>query len=193
MRHLFLIRAVLVAALLPITHAARAADANGDFSVEGPGALTCRQMVAIPTSSEQFPIIAGYVSGFLAAHNKLLAQTYDVTPWQSLELSVRQIGVFCEANPELRIINALDQYVDFLHDTRITSADERLSLTVNKQTIVLYQSTVDKIREKLAEKQISPDASDPIAGLRLFQEQAGLEQTGLPDQRTLLALFGEAR
>ena len=183
--------AVTVAFLVSAT-SSMAADVDGRYAVEGPGTQRCSAFSALAPTSQEYAITAGYISGYLGASNALTSETYDLTPWQTLELSMIQIRQFCDSNPQASVAAGLAQYTAFLMPERIVEVEEKTSLQVGDQVVVQYQSVVERIRAALNEKGFGSDG-EPLDGLKDFQLSIGVEATGLPDQITLTQLFVQSR
>ena len=185
-------KAALAVAFLVATAPGFAADADGRFSVEGPGRQTCSAFLSLDPTSRAYATTAGYVSGYLSASNALASDTFDITPWQTLEFSLLQVRQFCEGNPGASLAQALVQYTVFLMPGRIISHEDKMSLQVGDKVVVQYQSVVDLMRAALKEKGFGSE-DEPLEGLKDFQLSIGVEPTGLPDQMTLSQLLSVTR
>lgn len=169
-----------------------AADVDGRYAVEGPGAQQCSAFVALSPTSQEYAITAGYISGYLGASNALSPDAYDLTPWQTLELSLLHIQQFCKSNPDATLATGLAQYTAFLLPNRISEREDKTSLQVDDAIIVQYQSVVERIRKVLSDKGFGSE-TEPLDGLKDFQLSIGVKPTGLPDQVTLSQLFSAAQ
>ncbi|MEO9575645.1 MAG: hypothetical protein ABJ360_11790 [Roseobacter sp.] len=185
-------KAALVVAFLVAVTPGFAADSDGRYSVEGPGRQKCSSFLSLAQDSREYAISAGYVSGYLSASNALASDTFDITPWQTLELSLLQIRQFCEGNPEASLAEGMVQYTAFLMPWRIASHEDKTSLRVGEKVVVQYQSVIERMRASLKEKGFGSD-DEPLDGLKDYQLSIGVEPTGLPDQSTLTQLFSQTR
>ena len=181
--------AAIAAALSCHAGAAQAADAQGSYAIEGPGAQSCTTFMAHDRGSTEYAVSLGFIAGYLGAANAFRADTFDLTPWQTIELSAAQLLQFCEANPDAALAQGLEQYASFLHPQRITESEQKLSLQVGDKVVVQYGTTVERIRDALRERGFGTD-EEPLSGLKEYQESIGVEPTGLPDQATLSRLIG---
>ncbi|WP_298843720.1 peptidoglycan-binding domain-containing protein [uncultured Roseobacter sp.] len=167
-----------------------AADSSGRYAAGYPASLECRAVSAAEPGSETLFAIAAFSEGWLAAHAKLTPGVFDLTPWQSIEYVVAQLRAYCDSRPEDRLLNALDQLTAFLEPDALAEGGTPVTVSNGQQVIMVHPETLERIRQKLVERGFSPaDNDDPVAGLRAFQRDAGVTESGLPDQATLQRLF----
>ena len=182
--------AVALAALLLCTPL-HAADSTGVFAQEGPGRLSCERAFSKDETGEQARLVAAWVTGFVTAHNALLDDTFDLTPWQTPATLLSLLNQFCTANPDKSVTDGMLQLVEYLKPGRLENAAKLVVLgTEGKQTI-LYDAVVVQARERLALAGFPPGPTleDLANAITAYQSDTGLEATGLLDQRTLARLL----
>jgi len=181
---------------------ALSADANGNFALEGAGQANCtRFLEALEADSTEVLIFGGWMHGYLTGVNRYERDTYDVVTWPSQEQQLRFLANVCESNRDARFIDAVALMARQLRDERITVKETPIPIGELKDgsPIVLYPSTLERIRHRLNELQpgsfpapMSRDWDMSLGeALRAFQRDKRIAETGLPDPDTLLLLFRE--
>ena len=188
-------RTGLICALLASPVALWAADENGKFAVDGVGARSCADFTSVKDKPEGARAFAGWTEGFITAYNIYTAKTFDVTPWQPVELLVAKMGKFCEKNPDVPYINGLSALIRTLEPGRMVEEDKFVSVRHSGKSVFLYTSTLDQLRVDLnaagfeAGAEGAPYDDTFINAVRAFQESKGLTLTGLPDAPTMNVLY----
>jgi hypothetical protein len=177
-----------------------AAGPGGAFAIDGVGNRSCERFVAaLDAGGREATAFASWTNGFLSASNAAMADTYDLTPWQTIEVVLAKMRVFCSANPEVEYVGGLTLLVQTLLADRQTSPSEIVSIRLGDQAVFLYADVLRRVRAVLVAggADLAPlPAEAPIgfdtafsAALAAHQEAAGLPVTGLPDQQTLISLL----
>ncbi|MCP5407461.1 MAG: peptidoglycan-binding protein [Chromatiaceae bacterium] len=186
----------LLSGLLLQISTAQAADANGEFVVKGAGLLPCNVYTAEREKrSNIYYLIGGWLEGFLSAHNKYAADTYDVVSFEGLELLLAIIDNHCRANPQDRLFPVVNTIVAKLNEDRIRSKSAGIELAEGERKTVLYRETIQRIQEKLKQLGLFHAEIDGMfndatrSAVIAFQTDIGFETTGFPDQATLWRLF----
>jgi hypothetical protein len=194
MTKLHVAAALFAASLAP--SAAAAADADGRFAVDGAGRLTCERFnQAREAGGPELNMFAGWIDGYTTGFNHFQDETFDVTPWQTVELLVLKMGNYCQEFPQERFIDALNKLILVLAPARLTGESPIVAVNNNGLSVLVYREQIDRIGARLVElkhlKTVPEDGYGPamIAGLRAFQAETGIPESGLPDQATLNALF----
>jgi len=186
--------AALAACALIETAAAN--DSKGNFAMKGAGYLPCQVLVAERAKrSETYFLIGGWIEGYISAYNKHVADTYDVTPFESLELLLTVMQQHCEKNPNDRVYAVLNSMLTQLHPERLKAESERVKITEGKRTTVLYRETISRMQSELKQRGLYRGAIDgrytdaTRSALIAFQSDIKFDTTGFPDQTTLWRLL----
>lgn len=173
-----------------------AKDQAGRYFVEGAGQITCEDYLGYTQSQgPELGQIAAWLNGYLTAHNKLQDGTFDKTPWQTIEVLVYQLQQFCNANKDARFERGAAELMTFLEPNRITEYEELAPVANGENTVYLYESVIQRVRDALGKTgiDVAPTENGLSDAIRAFQAtDARLPQDGLPDQNTLLQLFAKA-
>ena len=190
---------LLPAVLLGLALAApvHAADESGQFAVKGAGATACGSYVQALEQKDQNTLYAygGWIEGYVSASNQFLDDTYDIAPWETSQTLALLLANHCRNNPGVPFLTAVRQMVEALKEQRIERRSEVVEAAQDGRSIALYRETVRRMQERLAERGLYEGAAEgdfdeaTRAALAAFQEQAGLNATGLPDQPTLMQIM----
>lgn len=173
---------------------AGAADPEGQFAVDGVGARTCADFLAAREAEDSTYFgFAGWTDGFISALNVLGRDTYDLTPFQPVELTLAKMAQYCEGNGDEPYVEALGKLVTVLMPDRIAAQSDLVRFAVDGQAVFIYREMLDRVRDRLAEdgNADAADLPDDALGAALadWQGRNGLPRTGLPDVATLNAMF----
>jgi len=175
-----------------------AAASDGSFAVDGPGSQTCSFFVdALETGDQNAGIaFAAWSQGFITAVNVFEEDTYDVTPWQTVDLLMAKLRAYCNANPDVPYINALGALVSTLKSERLREASELVQARVDGSAVTIPAEVLARIRDQLEQSVLGEMGTEPngfdlefAERLKAFQRENGLTESGLPDQNTLNRLF----
>lgn len=190
------VRGILFALLASLTTGALAADAKGQFAMKGAGFLTCQIYIAEREKrSEVYYLIAGWIEGFVSAHNRYVPDTFDITSFESTEMLLTVIHSHCKDHLEDRMFPVVNSMLNQLQADRIKSETELMTVTSGERKAPIYVETVRRIQENLKKRGLYKGAVDgkytnaTEAAVMAFQSDVGLEKTGFPDQVTLWKLF----
>jgi hypothetical protein len=175
----------------------QAADATGGFAVDGVGSRTCADLSKASTEKDVklMSAFASWTDGFMTGYNIHQPDTFDITPWQTVELTLTKIGVFCKDNPAVPFVEAVGKLTSVLRDGRLTQGDELVLLRAGKQGIYIYGSMLPRIKAALEKQSIPVSSGEGVfdtefsTALKKFQGREKLPESGLPDQPTLNALL----
>jgi len=177
--------------------AALAATAEGRYAVKEAGAAQCAQFIKEreQKSNAYFQFI-GWVGGYLTGYNRFTADTFDVAPWESMGLMDEFLAKLCSENQDKPFIGAVEFMLKQLEPTKLSGFSEAVEAKVGDKTIHLYKEVLTRAQQKLSEMGLYKGSPDGAFGdgtrkaLEAYQKQVGVQVTGLPDQLTLLRLFG---
>lgn len=176
---------------------AQAADSTGGFAVDGIGARSCADLTkaAADQDVKTMAAFASWTDGFMTGYNIHQPETFDITPWQTVELTVSKLGVFCKENPDIPFVEAAGKLTTVLRDGRLTQSDTLVLLRSGKQGTYVYTSMIPRIKAALEQRDIAVSSGEGVfdaafsKALMAFQAAEKLPQSGLPDQPTLNALL----
>jgi hypothetical protein len=167
-----------------------AADSLGRYAANYPATLGCDKLTEADRDAPELYAVAAFAEGWLSAHAKLTPGTFDFTPWQSIEYVVAQLRAYCAANPDAQVLNALDQLTSFLAPDALKEGGPPRTVTNGEQLIMLHPELLDRIRAELKAQGFAKEGDeDPMSGLKDFQRNESLPDSGMPDERTLQRLF----
>lgn len=175
---------------------AAAADREGVFAVEGVGQTACREYVqARQAKSSKYYNYGGWIEGYLSAYNQVSEDTYDITPFEGIDLIAALVNGFCQANPDAPFFQAIASMVRELRVHRLKERSEPITVEADGKSVKLYTIVLERAQRALKEAGFYDGAIDGAYGpntrqaLEAFQADRGIEQSGLPDQVTLLRLL----
>ena len=178
------------------TTTALAADKAGNFALKGAGFLRCQVFVIErEKKSNVYYLIAGWVEGFISAHNKHVEDTYDILSFESLELLLNVIDGHCRPNPNDRLYSVLNSMIIQMTPDRLRQDSPRIEIGEGERKTILYRETIRRIQTRLAGLGLYKGGIDGVftedtqSALIAFQSDIGLETTGFPDQTTLWRLL----
>ena len=185
-------RTLCAAGLTCLAVPAMGADTEGKYALEGPGRISCAAFSELSTQdATQLQTLAGWTLGYISAHNRFVAETYDLTSWQNVQTLMALARQYCDANAESSFEIALLEVMKWAAASRLVSESQLVSIGTDDKTVVLYQSTIETARQKLTDKGYDTGSSDTelASALRAYQLSEKLEATGLLDQSTLARLL----
>lgn len=176
---------------------AYSADQNGNFAIRGAGLQTCGNLIeAFDDGTEDLALYAGWIDGYVTGLNQFREDTFDMTPWQTSGTLLAMTTQVCRTEAEdTGFMTAFVSLLRGLSGARLTQQSELTGVFSSGQRVVLYKSTVADLERKLVELghnvgQVDEEFTENTArALMSFQSNRGLKETGLPDQKTLFALF----
>ena len=189
--------AMLLAASLLLPAAAGAADADGNYSPRGAGTTICAEfLAAVKERDKRFFSFAGWIEGYISGINRYEDGVYDLVSWQSTDLLMASLARYCEANPELNFHVAVTNLAATLKRNAIKTKTTVVPIDAGEgRAILLYDKAIRRLQARLRlqgiyDGELTGAFDDSTReALRRFQEQKGLDATGLPDQETLSYLL----
>ena len=187
--------AVLVASAVGLgPRLVSAAAPDGQYAIKGEGRQTCEHLLA--GGSAQFHAgFRGWIMGYLTAVNRYEATTYDIIPWQGIDVLITIINNHCKENKGERLNDVVHKIVMTFQPSRLEHTSSGLVITVDGQSVRIYEDVLLRAQEKLADlgfyagvvdAKFGPATQEAFATFQLTEE---LEATGLPDTLTLWKLF----
>jgi hypothetical protein len=197
-RILYALALLPMAFALTLSNAATAADANGQFAIEGVGAAPCSALLQAREGEDRslFIAIGGWIEGYISAVNALTDDTFDLTPWEKTDLFMALLEGNCEQNPDLQVVVIVRGLVQSLFPERLRKPSEVKQVDLGEgRKVAHYVETLQRIQKALKDRGHYTGTIDGDYGpgtrtaMAAFQKTAELEPTGLPDQLTLLRLL----
>lgn len=165
-------------------------------TVRGIGIVPCSEYLTFLRDNESVEMLIGWIDGFVSGLNAASPQVVDYLPWQHTETVAQLLADHCTDHPERIVVDALSRFIQFSRATRLTEQSEVVTIPVEGQgNIEIMQATLRQAQEMLSELGHYTSTVDgaygpgTAAAFRAFQAERGFEETGLPDQTTLLNLF----
>lgn len=132
---------------------ALAADKDKNFAVKGLAAASCATFVEERAkSSRTYGEAMAWLTGYISAYNYLKPDTYDVAPWQSVELLSFILAAHCEKNPAESFFYASNRLINSIEKDRLMIASEVITVAVGDQRMAMYKDVVFRIQSALKEK-----------------------------------------
>ena len=186
--------AVALAIMIPTL--AQAASNEGVFAVKEAGRQTCESYVAERAEQSQaYILFLGWIAGYISAHNKYTEETLDVTPWQSTGLLASMLDKYCQTHAELLFVRAVGAMLEAFAPSRLRGNPEMVEAKSGDTVVPIYREIMRRIQQSLTELGHFQGEHDGLyspetaAALISYQSEKEIEETGLPDQRTLIRLF----
>lgn len=174
----------------------RGADVNDQFAIKGIGLRPCGDYVqARRGQTPQYFQFGGWMEGYLTASNRFEEETFDLAPWQSSGVLAAWLQRFCERNPDAEFVRAVGALINALGQDRLQLRSELLEFEVGGETGYIYTEVLRRAQRSLAARGLYQGPVDGALSaetqraLRQFQRQADLEETGVPEQETLVKLL----
>lgn len=190
------LKSLICLSLLIFSVFVSAADKNEAYAIKGVGTLYCSKFVeAIDEGNQAFLVYGGWVEGYLTALNQQLDSTYDLAPWQSTEFLLRFVEASCRKSPKVQFQLVVKAMVAELAKQKLTTGGQYVLIKGGKG-MLFQEEIVRRAKASLAGKGFYKGDSSIVgwsdavrSAMKAFQKSKNLEQTGLPDQATLLHLF----
>lgn len=183
-------------AVLALAPSAFAADRDGKFALDGGGAVPCGQFLqARDSKAPEVALFAGWIDGYLSAVNQMRPDTYDITPWETSDLLLMLVENYCRDNPKEAFGLAVNRLGAALAKDRLTQLSPVMVAGHKGAVVSVYEEVIVRVHKALTERKYLPKEAEPKftpemrAALEKFQQERKIPVTGLPDQKTLFALF----
>lgn len=164
--------------------------------MESLGLRPCGELIEAHEADKTLYAAFGvWIGGYLTAANAYEADTFDLTPWQPVELATAQITIACKQQEKATIAAVTASYVQYLKAGRLTENSPLIRLRAGERAMFIYRVVLDDIRARLEANGAS--ITDPEGeygnsfgkAVLAYQSANQLPETGLPDTRTLTRLF----
>jgi hypothetical protein len=192
-------RALATALIVAFASPAMAADEDGDFAVKGAGLEPCKAYLsARENESPEYLVYRTWLNGFVTGYNMQTADTYDVAPLHSIDDLSAALARVCQNNPDKPLINAAAGVVQGLQPARTTRQSQSVEIDAGDTTIAIPANLLARVQQRLKAQGLYDGPIDAKYGpgtrgaLEAYQDQAGMEATGLPNRRTIVRLMQQS-
>ena len=175
-----------------------ALDKNGKFAIKGIGNIPCLEFVKmIEQDNPQKFLFAGWLNGYMTAHNQHLKETFDIVSWENIETMGTYLRNHCKTNPKLSFFQATTQLLSELYAQRIVEFVGAENLGTGQQSKKSYFQVIARVQKHLKELKIYDGKIDGRMSKKLtdaldfFRNQQGIPHNNFLDQRVLHALLRE--
>ena len=128
-----------------------ALDKNGKFAIKGVGNVSCEQFVKTITEDDpQKFLFAGWLNGYLTAHNQHLKDTFDITSWEDVETLGTYLKSHCSKNPNLSFFQATTQLLNEMYEQRIVEFIGAENIASGTQSLKTYVQVITRVQQALA-------------------------------------------
>ncbi|MGE0669159.1 MAG: peptidoglycan-binding domain-containing protein [Sphingomonadales bacterium] len=187
-----------LAALAGAGRGTEAADARGEFVLRGIGAQSCESGLAMVKADQRNAAdLASWITGYVTALNRVTPGTYDLLPITDVTALVQIVGGMCSASPRSSMEEVVARMVQSLSAARIGGASPMVEASEDGRKVLVRAATLSAMQRKLTEARLYKGPVDGQFGdktsdaLKKYQKRRKLDQTGLPDTRTVLHMLVE--
>ncbi len=177
---------------------AGAGDKAGNYFVRGFGSQSCERYLAERKGgTPAYFIFRAWANGYITAYSQFGAQTYDAAADFDIDAVSAMLANFCNANKKRNFATAAYAVTRELHKYRIEVQSPEARIKAGKGEIVVFEETIRRIQQTLKQQGIYKGAVDGKFGkatataIGVYQNKKKLPETGVPDRRTLLAMYQE--
>ena len=191
-----IIIALLFIITLVIASNTWALDKNGKYAIKGVGNVPCLEFVKmVDEDNPQKFLFAGWMNGYMTAHNQHLKDMFDIVSWENIETMGTYLRSHCKKNPALSFFQATTQMLNELYSQRIVEFVGAENLSSGKQSQKTYLQVVVRVQKRLKDLNLYDGAIDGrmskklTAAVDTFRDQKGFPHHDFLDQKILHALL----
>jgi hypothetical protein len=191
-----LLRAIAVIVVVATSVPASASDAEKRFAIKGAGAAPCSAFIkAFDERNDDALVFAGWLTGYVTALNQELPETFDLAPWQSMDVLMLLMRDLCGRDPEEKFYRVAGGLVRILARDRLTTLSELTEISHEGKTASVPKGVVRQVQERLQGLGLYSGGIDGDYGpgtrqaIEAFQKQRNIPVTGIPDQQTLVEIM----
>jgi len=191
--------ALALTALLTTGGASALAQEAGGFVVRGMGALGCERLVGGlqgEQGSDAAARLVAWLSGYVSHANRAAAEIDDVLPYSNIDGLATVVARVCANNPEARTDTVTASVLATLDPLAVRSQDDVVTVERAGSRLAIRPSVLEGVQTRLiARDLLPPGGADGVYGeetataLARFQQEAGIDATGLPDAWTVFVLM----
>jgi hypothetical protein len=195
-RHRLLMAALFLAA--GVAGNAGAATEDGSFAIRGIGGDTCSAFQQRLQSDERVPAVAlSWLLGYSTAINRTTVGTFDVSPLTDPSAILRLVVAVCQQAPDVLVDTVAHDVLNSLARARVTTASPIVETRSGENVANVRRETLVQMQQVLINRGHLGGTADGVFGpqtataLKSFQEQHGLQSTGVADSATIFRLLVE--
>lgn len=190
----------LAAALLLLSSAATAGDADGRYAIKGVGGQPCTDYNQ--KRKDQAPetyMYLGWFQGWMSNENRHAEETFDLASWQHTATLLAALDNYCRNNPEHPFVAATEALITAMRPGRLTAQTRLVTAETGERKVAVYAATLVRLQSALKQAGVFTGPADGTFGqqteaaIRAYQKREKLPETGLPDQVILQRLVHRDR
>lgn len=174
-----------------------AADESGDYAVAGAGSQPCSRFVTAANEQREQDILlfSYWIEGYASGLNRMLNDTFDVTPFATSSPLVQLTLSACQQAPDRLVEVASAQVINAFDGLRSRQATTPMALSHAGRDVQVRTQTLGLAQQRLSDLGLYTSRVDGLYGpgtrsaIERYQTDVGLDVTGLPDAATLIRLF----
>jgi hypothetical protein len=177
---------------------ANAATQDGSFAIRGIGGDSCRDFNQRLQSDERVPAVAlSWLLGYSTAMNRIQPDTFDVSPLTDPSAILRLVVAVCEQMPDVLVDTVAHDLLQSLATARVTTSSPMVETRAGENVANVRRETLIQMQQALIRLGHLGGTPDGVFGpqtataMRVFQEQQGLEVTGVADSATIFRMLVE--
>ena len=174
----------------------QAGDKDGNYFVRGFGSQSCERYLADRKArTPAYLIFRTWANGYITAYSQFGASTYDAAADIDLDAVSAMTANYCASNKQDNFATAVYVVTRELHKFRIENKSPVARIKAGEGTILVFEETIRRIQQTLKHQGIYKGTIDGKFGkgtataIGIYQKKKKLPETGLPDRRTLLAIY----
>lgn len=200
MRDMRIIGAMLVliicCGVLLFASSAHAGTKTGQFAVEDGGRAKCQLFIkARSEKSLSYGRYLGFIEGYLTAANRYEPNTFDLTPWHSVEAFGLIVDQHCRKNPQDSLVEVAQRLVIAMQPFRLADFSKLVEVQQGSHSAIVYETILKRAQAELHRRGLYKGAIDGNyspqmkTAVQEFQSFAKLDPSGVPDAVTLWVLL----
>jgi hypothetical protein len=177
---------------------ADAATQDGSFAIRGIGGDNCRDFVQRLQSDERVPAVAlSWLLGYSTAINRIEPDTFDVSPLTDPSAILRLVVSVCQQSPDTLVDTIAHGVLSSLATARVTTNSPLVETRSGENVANVRRETLMRMQQALIRLGHLGGTPDGVFGpqtataMRAFQEQQGLNVTGVADSATIFRMLVE--
>lgn len=189
---------LILATLLLGASPALAIDSEGNFAVNGAGSQSCAQYLSVidqGADNQEVLIYVSWAQGYLTSLNRGQQGAYDVLPISTANDIAQLVARICRQSQDIPFENAVFRLARVFAPMQLGAASQVIELTRGEQTVRVREGALAMVQQFLKDSGRYVGNVDGVFGERtaeaisVFQGEADIPQTGLPDLNTFAAIL----